>query len=352
MLKLQHSIQNETLLVFNCHEAWVHQLGALGCALDIIVGLKGRYTQEWDEHMRPAPRNCRFISLPEALACLRCYYCIVTHNVTDLLDIKSRPEPRLIVLHSTLEGRAVEERSSVPPQKMRETLLRYLELVGGHAVAGTRLKAQSWGVPDEDVVAVGIDPGAYPPYSGQQACGLRICNFIESRRRIWLWDFHARAFEGIPVRLVGHNPNMAGVAACESWDHLKALLQSHRFYIHTADPQLEDGFNMASLEAMAAGMPVLGNIHPSSPIQHGVSGFLSNDPDELRHYAEMLLHDRDLAVKMGREARRTVAERFSVSEFKEAFLRSIEVARRKHESFVLSQSATRNPSASLLPEAH
>ncbi len=32
-----------TLLVLNCHEAWVYQLGSLGYDLDIIVGLKGRY---------------------------------------------------------------------------------------------------------------------------------------------------------------------------------------------------------------------------------------------------------------------------------------------------------------------
>ena len=26
------------LLVFNCHEAWVHQLQALNCEVDILVG--------------------------------------------------------------------------------------------------------------------------------------------------------------------------------------------------------------------------------------------------------------------------------------------------------------------------
>jgi hypothetical protein len=349
---LQQDIHDETLLVFNCHEAWVYQLGALGCALDVIVGLKGRYRQTWDERMRPAPPNSRFIGLPEALDSPRRYYCIVTHNVTDLLDIKSRPEPRLIVLHSTLEGRVMEERSSVPPRQMRETLFKYLELVGGHAVAGTMLKAQSWGVPDDDVVVVGVDPSDYPPYSGQEACGLRVCNFIESRKKILFWDFHTRAFEGIPVRLVGHNPNMTGVRACESWDHLKALMQSHRFYIHTADPQLEDGFNMATLEAMAAGMPVLGNLHPSSPIQHGVSGFLSNNPDELRKYAGILLQDPVLAAEMGRQARKTVVERFSVSKFREAFLRSIAIARQKHENLMVNQSGIRSSSPSLLRDAH
>ena len=33
------------LLVFNCHEAWVHQLKALDCDLDIIVGLAGHHIE-------------------------------------------------------------------------------------------------------------------------------------------------------------------------------------------------------------------------------------------------------------------------------------------------------------------
>jgi glycosyltransferase involved in cell wall biosynthesis len=88
---------------------------------------------------------------------------------------------------------------------------------------------------------------------------------------------------------------------------------------------------MASLEAMAAGLPVIGNRHPTSPIEHGVSGFLSDDPDELRKYAQMLLEDRDLAERMGQRARETVKERFSIKRFKEGFLRSIEIARQKWE---------------------
>lgn len=56
-----------TLLVFNCHEAWVYQLGALGYDLDIIVGLEGRHKKTWDEQMRPVPPNSRLIGLSDAL---------------------------------------------------------------------------------------------------------------------------------------------------------------------------------------------------------------------------------------------------------------------------------------------
>ena len=316
------------LMVFNCHEAWVYQLGVLGYGLDVITGLKGRYKQAWDEQMRPVPTGCRFVSLSEARESLTSYYCIIGHNIADLLDVKHRREPRLIVIHSTLEGRMLEERSNVEPAQMKELLHKYLELVGGHAVAVSQLKGRSWGF-TEDVVPFFADPEDYLPYSGENACGLRICNFVESRKRILLWDFYDRAFAGLPIQIVGHNPGVPQVDAARSWEHLKRMLQSHRFYIHTADPKLEDGYNMATLEAMAAGMPVLGNRHPGSPVEHGVSGYLSDEPDELRRYAERLLKDRDLAVAMGRQACKTVSERFSKAGFKEAFLRSIETARDK-----------------------
>ena len=317
-----------SLLVFNCHEPWVYQLGVLGFNLDIIIGLKGRYKESWDEQMRPLPPRSRLITLSGALQSTTCYYCIITHNITDLLDIKSRPEPRLIVLHSTLQGRIEEEKSNVPAEKIKEMLHKYLKLVGGHAVATSMFKGESWGF-TEDIVPCGVDPNNYLPYSGHIACGLRICNFIESRKNILLWDFYERAFSDIPVRLVGHNPTIPQVAAAESWDHLKRILQSHRFYIHTADPRFEAGYNMATMEAMAAGLPVLGNRHPTSLIKHGVSGFLSDNPDELRKYAKMLLENRNLAAAMGRQAQKTVMECFSIDRFKKAFLQSIETARRK-----------------------
>ncbi len=331
MQKQEEQAGKKTLLVFNCHEAWVYQLGALGYDLDIIIGLKGRYKPTWDAQIRPVPPNSRLLTLPEAQQSPTSYYCIITHNITDLLDVKHRPEPQLTVIHLPIEARLVEEKSNVEPEKMKETLHKYLKLVGGHAVAVSMLRGKSWDF-TEDIVPFGSDPDDYLPYSGEIASGLRISNFIQMRKQFLLWDLHEKAFDGIPVRIVGHNPGMPGVAVSESWEHLKKMLQSHRFYIHTADPRLEDGYNMAMGEAMAAGMPVLGNRHPTSPIKHGLSGFLSDDPDALRKYAGILLGDRDLAAKMGQQARKTAVERFSMSKFKESFLQSIETARRKWES--------------------
>jgi hypothetical protein len=72
--------------------------------MDVIVGLKGRHTAGWDEHMRPVPPNARIVKLEEALAATEPYDCIIAHNLTDLLDVKHLAAPRLFVIHGTLEG--------------------------------------------------------------------------------------------------------------------------------------------------------------------------------------------------------------------------------------------------------
>ena len=230
--------------------------------------------------------------------------------------------------HSTIEGRLQEEGSAVPADSFASMLLQYLELVRGYPMPVSMIKGKSWGI-TEGIVPFAVEAEPYPPYAGETAAGLRVCSFIENRKTILLWDFHEQAFGSIPVRLVGHNPNMDGVAAAENWDELKQLLSQHPFYIHTADPQYEDGYDRSTLEAMAAGLPVLGNRHPSSPIEDGVSGFLSDDPMELRQRAEQLLADRELAAHMGQAARKAAIERFRIGDSHESFARSIEAARAK-----------------------
>ena len=60
-----------------------------------------------------------------------------------------------------------------------------------------------------------------------------------------------------------------------------------------------------------------------------ISGFLSDDPQELHAYAQQLLADQELAVHMGYQARKVVLERFPLSKFRSGMFRAIETARRK-----------------------
>ncbi|HTV59715.1 MAG TPA: glycosyltransferase [Verrucomicrobiae bacterium] len=327
---MANSTGKPRLLVFNCHEAWVHQLRALDQPMDVVIGLPGRHTRGWDEAMRPIPPNARMVRIEEAVGSSIAYDCVIAHNLSDLLDAKTIAAPRLLVIHGTLESAVVEQGSRTPPHELRGAVARYVEMIGAHVMAVTRLKGESWGF-GEDVVRSFADVHDYLPFRGDLARGLRVANDVLRKQRTLLWDFHLETFAGIPVTLVGRNGEMPGILPARDWADLKEIFSQHRFFVHTADPRLEDGFNMATLEAMAAGMPVLGNRHPTSPVEHGVSGFLSDHPAELRRFARLLLEDRELAARMGREAQRAVAKKFSREQFKRGLERAIERARRKFQ---------------------
>jgi hypothetical protein len=324
------------LLVMNCHEPWIYQLRVLDADLDIVIGLPGRYTTTWDTAMRPLPPRSRLLTLAQVHAApAGTWDCVIAHNITDLLDLKQVDAPALLMIHDFLEGRLAQQGSDLPPTAMREKLSQYLKIRGAHAVPISPTKAVSWGV-GGDAVPNFVDPADYPAARFTKAAGLRVANHIWSKRVFLQWELHEAAFSGLPISIVGHNPEL-GATAAASWDALRDELATHRFFIHTANPKYEDGYNMASLEAMAAGLPILGNRHNTSPIKHGVSGFLSNDPDALRGFAERLLADVELARRMGEAARAVVAQRFTPARFRIGLGAAIQVARRKHARLTRAQ---------------
>lgn len=306
----------------------MHQLGVLNAELDIVIGLPGRYTSAWDTRMRPLPAGARTLTLEEAIASGQAYDCVINHNITDLLDTRAIAAPKLLVLHETLEGRMQQQAAEFDARDMRALLNTYLASVGGHAIAISRMKAKSWGV-THTVVHNSVDVDAYPPHIGDVDSGIRVANHVTSKRVFLAWDFHEAALADMPIRLVGHNPDMPGVSAADDWEHLKRMLASHRFLVHTADPRYEDGYNMAVLEAMAAGLPVVTNQHPSTIVEHGVTGFIATTPLDMREYARRLLDDADLAHSMGERAREFVQRSYSPGRFRVELARAIQEARKK-----------------------
>ncbi|HPV77371.1 MAG TPA: glycosyltransferase [Gemmatimonadaceae bacterium] len=278
--------------------------------------------------MRPLPEGARTVTLDDVRFGGVQYDCVINHNITDLLDTKFLDAPKLLVLHDMLEGRMAQQDADFDAREMRAVLNTYLASVGGHAIAISRSKAKSWGV-THVVVHNSADPEAYLPYVGDLACGLRVANHVSSKRVFLAWDFHEEALAGLPLRIVGHNPDLAGVDAADDWDHLKRMLASHRFLVHTADPRFEDGYNMAVLEAMAAGMPILTHRHPTTIVEHGVTGFVAESPLEMRTYAERLLADEALAHELGANGRRHIERHFSPDRFRVEFGKAIQEARKK-----------------------
>ena len=302
------------LLTFNCHEAYVHCLAKLDATFDIVDGLPGRSSSRWNLGARPVPDNGRLIGLHDTRRPRTPYHAVIAHNVSDLLAVKHLDAPKVLVLHGSLTARLQNERCSDSPREMRDQLLEYLELVGGTVVAVSEMKRDSW-LLDCEVVAPTADPDDYSGYVGDLARGLRVANQVDDRRETLDWSAHERITSGLPMVLLGHNPGRAEARGSKSWDDLKDAYRRQRFLVHTAKPGLEDGYNLATLEAMCTGMPVVTTAHPSTPIVDGENGYVSADLERLHRDAERLLADRRLARRLGLAARETVLQRFGVGAF-------------------------------------
>ena len=317
------------ILTFNCHEGYVSLLSHLGLGLDVVDGLPGRYVSHWDERMRPVPANTRLIALEAARGD---YDAIIAHNVRDLLDVRHLDAPKILVLHVNLRARLEEEPGAPGAAAMREQLARYLDLIRGTLVAVSEAKGRSWGLPFE-LVPLAVDEAHFHGHRGEQAALLRVANQIGARRRRLGADALFRATEGLPLRVVGHNPDLPGAAPSTDWHELLDLYRSHRAYVHTGAEGLEDGHNLSVLEAMCTGLPVLTTVSGETPVIDGENGYFDADPAGLRARARSLLEDPALASRLGARARETVLERYSLRAFLEGWHRTLERARRRWGTF-------------------
>lgn len=73
------------------------------------------------------------------------------------------------------------------------------------------------------------------------------------------------------------------------------------------------GQQVKIVEAMAHGVPViaLSNLAESSPIEHGVNGYIAQDAAEFAKYTVQLWQDPELCRTLGSAARATIAQNFS-----------------------------------------
>ena len=269
----------------------------------------------WDDRVRPRPDNVKLYSTVSQAVAEQSWDWVLAHNVSDLIDSRVVPVPKVFLVHGTLSGRVLQDGARVDHHQYVSSLSSLLDYHGCKVVYISELKQRDWAMPG-CVISSAVDPSWYGGHLGNVRGVLQVCNHLVERGGLLGYEVRRDACLGLPTKVVGKNPGLGDAVMANDWDALKDYYRAYRVYLHSSIFPHEDGYNLAMLEAMASGMPIATLTHPTSPIEDGVDGIVASTSTQLRARIVQLLDRPDQALEMGRAALEKVKRAFPVKRFR------------------------------------
>lgn len=316
------------VLTFNFHEPYLCLMAKTGLAMDVGHYEGGHLKREWHHVFRPVPGNLTLLGEAEWRARVESNYydVIIAQNEMNALDVAKAPCGRLLLCHNrrTFLNSTLRIEGAADPLEVFNKMLRYFELQFEFLFI-SEAKRDDYGIPGR-VILPGIDLDDYGGYRGEDQHLIRVGNTMRQRTLMFDFPFQEEVCAGLPSKVIGVNIDVPGSEVAASWDALREVYRRYRCMLHVTREAYEDGYNLAMLEAMATGMPVVSLANPTSPLTDGVDGFLSYDARVLRERLQLLLGDPTLAAKIGARGRETVAAKFPIAAFCEKWREAIALA--------------------------
>jgi hypothetical protein len=299
------SLGNNTLniLTFPTHERYETQLAKTG---HNFYSFHVNESKKWNKEQLPVPSN--YYILPENNLCEYLNYDIIlvqskywqfqaAHRINSALNLP------IIVLEHTLPT----------PQTLKpEAIQQMRQMQGNVNVFISEYSQQAWGIEQGMVIHHGIDTETFKPTGSRGNHVLTVANDFKNRDYCLNYSGWERVIRGLDARVIGDNPGWT--ASAKSSEELAASYSNAGVYFNstTISP-----IPTTLLEAMSCGCPVVSTATCMIPqiIEHGVNGLISNDEAKLRSYVELLTKDKELASKLGHNARETILNNFSEDRF-------------------------------------
>ena len=175
-----------------------------------------------------------------------------------------------------------------------------------------------WGYEEALVIHHGIDSFDFCPDEKVKKERVALSVVNDWINRDWCCGFNLwRQTTGypeshFPVNVLGDTPGLS-----ESAKSTEELIGTYRKSLVFLNTSLISPVPTSLLEAMSCGCAVVSTATCMIPeiIENGKNGYISNDPNELRGFVQKLLDNEELAIEMGKNARQTILEDFSLNDF-------------------------------------
>jgi len=298
------------ILTFVTHERYEPNLCKTG---QNFYAYTGDFAREWNTNYSPIPDNyCIFdkkldgkqipihLDIDLIISQNILVHFEIAKNISDLLNVP------IINIHHTLP----------PPEWTADHLEKLSSRAGDIDVYITDYNRKVWGLNPQKskVIYHGIDSSFWKPdkkiKKGKYA--LSVVNDWINRDWCCGYNIWQQVTAGIPTKAVGDTPGLSLPA--KSLEDLRSNYNSCGLFVNTSTYSPTP---MSLLEAMSCGCAVVSTATCAIPeiIENGVNGFITNDPAEMKEYITQVLNDDELRDKLGKNARQTILDKFSIKRF-------------------------------------
>lgn len=282
------------------HEGYHYELCKLQCDFTMIIDRSHR----WNERYRPLPSNVTcFDKSVLSVHHVERHDVAIIHNYKQFQLLKECVVPKIILFHCSKQGQGDAEFCN-------EDLSDYTLVFNSYK------DKERWNLecPRQYVIWHGFDPDEWPSSDRSINKVLTVGRRISERDGVCGYRIIEEfGRSNVPIKLVGDNPAL-DIQSPQSFDELREYYSQYAVYLN---PTLRSPMPRGRGEAMMSGIPIITtNFYDESMfIEQGVNGFYSNNINELKEYAALLLADKGLQETLAQNARRTALERFHISRF-------------------------------------
>jgi len=170
-----------------------------------------------------------------------------------------------------------------------------------------------WSENEAGLIPHGVDTELFKPDEyGPRHGILSVVNDFVNRGAILGFDMWKRLVKDLPTYLAGDTPPLS--QAAPSVEHLVSYYQKSSIFLNTS---VFSPIPTVMLEAAACECAIVSTSNCAIPeiFTHGHDALLSNNESELREYLELLLKDDELSRTLGRNARKTISEKYGLDKF-------------------------------------
>lgn len=302
------------ILTLNHHEAYLSSLAKTGDEFYVVTKYKG-VDMSWNVSSPPPATNIHIVGFDEKiLEKLRNHFfdIVVCHTIKDLIRFFPFFHQKYVfIIHITLRWNSLFDKLKSGIKRGILGLFRVTHKTV--VVSVSRYKADSWHVSANIIPST---PGNVPIVSTEKESSVVVVgNRIKSRGLESGWDLLESLLPQYPITVIGNNPEIESAIRPKTYHEFLTFFQRGRIFLFTTRAPYNDGWNLALLEAMQVGLPVVTIAHPTSPIRHEYNGLVGQNRDDLAHHLKRLILDPDLAARLGENAKKTVEDEFSLKNF-------------------------------------